>query len=94
MAKNVPPSAGIVEADLHGMNRYQAKLTLEAALRRAGREVYRIRVIHGYHGGTELQSLVREEIAGNKKVLRWEVGLNPGETDLILREWTGVTKNV
>ena len=48
---------------------------------------YRIRVIHGYHGGTELRSLVRNELSKNAKVLRAEAGLNPGETDLILREF-------
>ena len=30
--------------------------------------------------------MVRKKLGANKKVLRVEVGLNPGETDLILRE--------
>lgn len=78
--------AGIVEVDIHGMTRRQAKVFLEGRLRRAGREVYRIRVIHGYRGGTELRDLVRREMVKNEKVIRAEVGLNPGETDLVLRE--------
>ncbi len=77
---------GILELDIHGMTRYQAKVYLESRLKRANSGVYRIRVIHGYRGGTELRDLVRNEISGNPKVLRFEVGLNPGETDLILRE--------
>lgn len=78
--------SGILEIDIHGMNRYQAKVCLESALKRAGRDVYRIRVIHGYHGGTELRELVRNEIKHNPKVIRVELGMNQGETDLVLRE--------
>ena len=77
---------GTVEVDIHGMNSYQAKLCLESALKRAKRDVYRIRVIHGYHGGTALRELVRREIAKNPKVLRVEFGANQGETELVLRE--------
>ena len=83
MRDNTP---GCVEIDIHGMTKYQAKLCLESRLKRSGRDVYRIRVIHGYHGGTELRDLVRKEIGKNPKVLRVESGLNQGETDLILRE--------
>ena len=39
-----------------------------------------------YHGGTALRDAVRKHCAGHEKVLRIELGLNPGETDLILRE--------
>lgn len=79
-------NAGMMEIDIHGMTKEQARIALESKLRKAGRDVYRIRVIHGYHGGTQLRELVRNSIAKNPKVLRYEVGLNPGETDLILRE--------
>ncbi len=79
--------AGIIEVDVHGMTRRQARTHLENQLRRAGGGVYRLRVIHGFHGGTELLHLVREEIAKNPRVIRYEVGLNPGETDLVLREY-------
>ena len=77
---------GIVELDIHGMNSYQAKLCVESALKRARGDVYRIRVIHGYHGGTALRELVRRELAKHPKVLRVECGMNQGETDLVLRE--------
>lgn len=75
-----------MELDIHGMNKYQAKIFLESRLKKADKSVYRIRVIHGYHGGTELRDMVRKEIGANKKVLRVEFGTNQGETDLILRE--------
>ena len=47
---------GIVTLDLHGMNRYQAKIALDSALRRADASVYRVVVIHGYHGGGALRA--------------------------------------
>lgn len=77
---------GILTVDLHGCTVYQAKIALDAALRRS-RGVYRIRVIHGFHGGTALRELVRKEYGRREGVLRTEVGLNGGETDLVLREW-------
>ena len=77
---------GIIELDVHGMNTHQARIFIESRLKRAGGGVYRIRVIHGFHGGTELRDLVRKEIAKNPKVKRIEIGLNQGQTDLILKE--------
>ncbi len=76
---------GIVELDLHGKNKYQAKVALDAALRR-NRGVYRIRVIHGYNSGTELRDMIRDEYKGHSKVLRL-VTVDPGTTDIVLREF-------
>ena len=76
---------GIVELDLHGKNAYQARVAIDAALRRAGGGVYRIRVIHGYHGGTALRDMIRREYAD--RVLRLDTGVDPGVTDLVLREF-------
>lgn len=86
MAGRLPVSSGIIEVDIHGMTKQQAKTCLESQLRRASSSTYRIRVIHGYHGGTELRDMVRRDFAKYSKVLRIELGLNPGETDLVLRE--------
>ena len=74
------------ELDVHAMTRVQAEAAIDAALRRADRGVYRIRVIHGYHGGTVLRDMVRSRYARHPKVLRIELGLDPGQTDLVLRE--------
>ena len=79
-------TAGVVEVDLHGKNLYQARVALEAALRRADRGVYRLRVIHGWHGGDSLRRLVREEYAAHPKVLRTEER-GAGATELVLREY-------
>ena len=74
---------GIVTLDLHGKNEYQARIAIDAALRRS-RGVYRIRCIHGYHGGTVLRDMLRRDYTG--KVLRLQA-INEGTTDLVLREF-------
>ena len=74
------------EIDVHGMTKAQAFTAIDAALRRCSASVYTLRVIHGYHGGTVLRDAVRSHFAGHEKVRRIELGLNQGETDLILRE--------
>ena len=79
--------AGILELDLHGRNTYQAKIAIDSQLKRARSGVYRLRLIHGYHGGTALRDMIRETYRHHPRVLRVELGLNPGETDLVLREF-------
>ena len=79
---------GIIELNLHGQTQYQARVALNAALRRAGGGVYRIRVIHGYRGGTALRDLLRAEYAVHPRVRRLEM-VNDGVTELVLREYTG-----
>ena len=71
--------------DLHGKNAYQARVALEAVLRRRG-GAYRLRVIHGYGHNTRLRDMIREEYASHPAVIRLEAGENPGQTDLVLRE--------
>ena len=77
--------SGIIELDIHGMNSYQAKVSIDSAIKR-GRFAYRIRVIHGYNNGTALRTLVRTAYQHHPKVLRIETRLGEGITDLVLRE--------
>ena len=79
---------GIIEIDVHGMTKVQAKKQIEDCIAKASKSVYRIRVVHGYRGGTQLKDMVRKTFGGGKypKVMRIEIGLNPGETDLVLKE--------
>ena len=81
MAKN-----GIVELDLHGMTSAQARTAIDARLNRCGKAVYRLRLIHGCHGGSAIRDMVRCEYRAKKGVLRVETGLGEGVTDLVLRE--------
>lgn len=80
-------SMGIITIDLHGKNKYQAKVAVDAQLRRAGNGIYRIRVIHGCHGGTALRDMILDEYAKHPKVRRLETAITNGSTDLVLREF-------
>lgn len=77
----------IIEIDLHGKNCYQARIAVNAALRRARPGVLRLRIIHGCNNGTALRDLVRTQYARHPKVLRLETRLGDGVTDLVLREF-------
>jgi len=79
-------NSGIVELDIHGLDKVQAKNYIDMMLKKTSRSVYRLRIIHGYHGGTELKNMIRGVYKNHPKVKRIEYGLNQGETDLILRE--------
>ena len=78
--------SGFLEIDVHGMTKAQAITAIDARLRRAGGAVYRLRIIHGFHGGTVLRDAVRAHYRNHPKIKRIELSLNPGETDLILKE--------
>lgn len=80
-------TSAILEVDLHGCTVCQGEVAIDAALRRAKAGTYRIRVIHGYQSGTALRDMVRRRYAKHPKVLRLEMGMNPGVTDLVLREF-------
>lgn len=79
---------GIIEIDLHGMNCEQARKEIDAQVEKAASNVYRIRLIHGYRGGTQLRSMIQEEYSfgRNTKIKRMEQGWNPGITELVIRE--------
>lgn len=80
-------SAGILIADLHGKNIYQAKVAIDALLRRAGNGTYRLRLIHGCHSGTALRDFIRSEYAHHPKVRRFILSPDGGTTELVLREY-------
>jgi len=84
MRTGSPAGEAQITLDLHGKNQFQARVVLDAALRRR-KGVYRIHVIHGYHAGTALRELVRSEYAAHPRVLRVEA-VSESATDLVLRE--------
>ena len=79
---------GIVTVDLHGRNTYQAKVTVDALLRRAGAGTYRLRLIHGCHQGTALRDFLQVEYGHHPQVKRLLRSPDGGATDLVLREMT------
>jgi len=82
-------TTGIIEVDIHGMTAYEAKNYIDNILKKIDGSVYRIRVIHGYHGGTSLKSMLTEEYSfeRSEKVKKVQSGNNPGITELVLREY-------
>ncbi len=76
---------GILELDLHGKNVYQARIAINAALRRS-RGVYSIRLIHGHNAGQALREMIDREYAAHPAVLELRRGANPGVTELVLRK--------
>lgn len=70
--------------DLHQMSTSQAKAWLSAKVTGAPKEVREILVVHGYRGGTALQNMVRKSFR-HDRVKRVILGLNPGETILLLK---------
>ena len=79
-------SSAFQEIDVHNMTKVQAVTAIDAKLRKADSSVYQLHVIHGFHSGTVLRDAVRAHYKNHPKVKRIELGLNPGETTLILRE--------
>ena len=75
----------IIEIDLHNLTCEEAKSRIDAALKKAGSGVYRIRCIHGYHRGTRIKSMILDEFRYEPKVIRIENGSNEGITELVLR---------
>lgn len=81
--------AGIIEIDVHGKNVEMAIKEIKRYLNNAGTGTYRIRIIHGYHGGTKIRDCVWDEFSYGRepKVKRITMGDNLGITELILREF-------
>ena len=77
----------VITADLHGKTAHQAKVTVDALLRRAGTGTYRIRLIHGSHGGTALRDFIQVEYSRHPKVQRLILSPDGGVTELVLREY-------
>lgn len=78
---------GVITADLHGKNTYQAKITVDALLKRAGGGTYRLRLVHGCHGGTALRDFIRAEYGRHPRVKRLILSPDGGATELVLREY-------
>ena len=79
-------SQGIIEVDIHGMNQFQAKTRINSVLKNVNSSVYMIRIIHGYHNGTVLRNMIRKEYRSHPKILRVELSMDQGITDLILKD--------
>ena len=81
--------SGIIEINVHGKNVEEALNEIKRYLDKTGAGTYRIRVIHGHHGGTRIRDGIWDEFSYGRepKVKRITMGDNPGITELILREF-------
>mgnify|MGYP002510662266 CR=1 FL=1 len=61
---------GIIEIDVHGKNVESAIEEIRKYLNNAKPSVYRIRIIHGYHGGTGIRDGIREEFSYGREHIR------------------------
>lgn len=79
----------ITEVDLHGLRTDEAIAKLERIVKDAPNSVYRIRVIHGFHRGTNIRTAIRYELddGRNPKIIKIENGSNEGITELVLKEY-------
>ena len=79
----------IKEIDVHGLTADAAVAKIESLINHADSGTYRIRVIHGFNRGNNIQKAIYRELEHglNSKVVRIEGGSNPGITEIILKEW-------
>jgi len=75
-----------IAIDLHGMKQDQAIRVIDRALLRADSGTYQIRLIHGYHSGDSLKTMIGYRYRNHPKVKQLKQGDNPGVTVLILKE--------
>ena len=75
-----------VTIDLHGLMRDDAMIRIDRALSSAGPGPCQLRLVHGFHRGTSLRSMIQDEYRHHSKVLRIMPGDNPGITILVLKE--------
>ncbi len=79
-------STAFVKIDLHGLTQEEAIRVIDKALAAAGPTTYQLQLIHGYHRGTNLRTMIRDWYQYEPKVKRIIPGDNPGITVLVLRE--------
>ena len=79
-------SSPFVKIDLHGLTKEEAVQVIDKALDSAGPGTYQLQLVHGYHRGTNLRSMIRDWYRYDSRVRRIIPGDNPGITVLVLKE--------
>lgn len=75
-----------VKIDLHGLRQDEAIRVIDMAIASAGPATYQLQLIHGYHRGTNLRSMIRDWYQGDPRVKRIMPGDNQGITVLVMKE--------
>lgn len=69
--------------DIHGLRVRQARNELQRIIRAAPEDIREIVVVHGYHGGSALMDMVRNELS-SPRIQQKLLSMNNGQTTLIL----------
>lgn len=78
--------SAFVKIDLHGLRQEEAIKVIDKAIAAADSSTYQIHLIHGYHSGTSLRTMIYDEYRYEPKVKRIIPGDNPGITVLVMKE--------
>ena len=79
-------NGAFVKIDLHGLTQEEAIKVIDRAIANAGPTTYHLQLIHGYHRGTNLRTMIKDWYQYEPKVKRIMPGDNPGVTVLVLKE--------
>ena len=79
-------SAPFIKLDLHGLRQDEARRLIDQAIQKADASTYQLQLIHGFHRGTNLRTMIYDWYRYEPKVLRITPGDNPGTTVLVLKE--------
>ena len=61
----------IIKLDLHGMRQEEAIRIIDRALSSASPATYQLHLIHGYHRGTSLRSMIRDLYQSDDRVKKY-----------------------
>ena len=75
-----------VKIDLHGLRQEEAIKVIDRAIASAGPSTYQLQLIHGYHRGTSLRSMIQDWYQADPRIKRIMPGDNPGITVLVMKE--------
>ena len=78
--------------DLHQMTKEDAKMALVYELGLVDLDIKSLVVIHGYHGGTVIKNLVRNEF--NHPNIAKKINLDAARTIFLLKNWKKFAKTM
>ncbi len=71
-------NSSTLSVDIHGMRERDAKFRLESLIENSSADITKLEIIHGFNGGTVLQSLVRSGLK-SKRIKEIRPGDNSGK---------------
>ena len=75
-----------VKIDLHGLRQDEAIKVIDQAIKKVNPGTYQLQLVHGYHRGTSLRTMIYDWYQSHPQVKRVIPGDNPGVTILVMKE--------